>query len=354
VDTVRQPLLVLDAGLRVRVANRAFCALCGVERAAGEGLHLHELAGGRWRVPGLAALLRGVLDGAGAAAECEAWHDVDGTGARLLLLEARRVEQEPGEPPLVLLAVEDASERRRGEEEREALLAELRRSNEALERFAYVASHDLQEPLRMVTSFTQLLQQRYAGQLDEKADRYIGHAVDGAVRMRGLINDLLAYSRAGTRAAEPGPTDAGQALERAREMLAAAISASGAEVASDPLPTVRANASQLLQLFQNLLGNAVKFRGGRAPRVHVSARREGAWWIFAVRDNGIGVAPEYFERVFVLFQRLHTRGEYPGSGMGLAICKRIVERHGGRIWLESEPGSGATFFFTLPAAGDPP
>jgi len=225
---------------------------------------------------------------------------------------------------------------------------DLERSNKELEQFAYVASHDLQEPLRMVSSYTQLLGQRYEGQLDEKAKKYIDYAVDGAVRMQRLINDLLTYSRVGTRGKPLEPTDAHAVLGEAVVNLAATIEESGALITNDDLPTVRTDASQLVQVFQNLLANAIKFRGAEPPRIHVSATDQGREWVFSVRDNGIGIERQYAARVFVIFQRLHTRQEYPGTGIGLALCKRIVERHGGHIWFESEPGAGSTFFFTVP------
>lgn len=231
--------------------------------------------------------------------------------------------------------------------------AELERSNRELQTFAFVASHDLQEPLRMVSSFTQLLAKRYQGKLGPDADEFIGFAVDGAKRMQQLILDLLAYSRVSSRAASFERTSAERALEAAVARLAAPIAEAGALVTHDPLPDVVAEPTQLGQLFQNLVGNAVKFRSAARPEVHVSARRDGAGWRFSVRDNGIGIAPQHADRIFVVFQRLHSKEEFPGTGIGLAICKRIVERHGGRIWVESEPGRGATFHFVLPDAPPP-
>ena len=235
------------------------------------------------------------------------------------------------------------------EEKIKLTMADLERSNKELEHFAFVASHDLQEPLRMVASYTQLLAQQYERQLDEKAKKYIRYAVEGAVRMQTLINDLLTYSRVGRHGKPLQPTDAHAVLGEAIRNLAAAIADTHAVITSEDLPTVLADASQLLQLFQNLLANAIKFQRGQPPFVHVSARREGDRWRFAVKDNGIGIEPQYAERVFIIFQRLHTREEYPGTGIGLAVCQRIVDRHGGKIWFESPPGKGTTFFFTLPA-----
>lgn len=230
----------------------------------------------------------------------------------------------------------------------EKAAVDLSTSNKELEQFAYVASHDLQEPLRMISSYTQLLAERYQDRLDDKARQYIRYAVDGAVRMQRLINDLLLYSRVHSRGAAPVATDAHAVLGEALVNLSTAIAESGALVTNGDLPTVRADPTQLLQLFQNLIGNAIKFRGPASPRVQVSARDVGHEWLFSVRDNGIGIDPQYAGRLFVIFQRLHTREEYPGTGIGLALCRRVVERHGGRIWFESEPGKGSTFFFTFP------
>jgi PAS domain S-box-containing protein len=251
--------------------------------------------------------------------------------------------------PLVISIIRDVSPRKETEQQLRAIAADLARSNAELEQFAYVASHDLQEPLRMVASYTQLLARRYQGKLDQDADEFIAFAVDGARRMQELINDLLTYSRAGTRPLQLESVDTNRVVDQIIADLSAAIADSRARVLRGDLPTIQADATQLRQLFQNLIANALKFnRPGVAPDVHVSARPEDGSWVFAVRDNGIGIEAQYADRIFALFQRLHTRTEYPGTGIGLAICKRIVERHGGRIWLESEPGDGTTFWFTLP------
>ncbi len=241
-------------------------------------------------------------------------------------------------------------ESRRAQETLAKKAEELARSNQDLEQFAYVASHDLQEPLRMVASYTQLLGERYCGKLDANADKYIGYAVEGALRMQTLVQDLLAFSRAGRAGQEMQPIDCNAVVAGAVRNLQAAIGESGTVLLHDPLPPVQGNATQLQQVFQNLIGNAIKFRGSDAPVIHIETEARGNDWLFSVRDNGIGIAPEHAGTIFTVFKRLHTRTEYPGNGIGLAICKRIVEQHGGRIWAEGQAGPGTAFRFTLPAA----
>ncbi|WP_239511491.1 ATP-binding protein [Burkholderia sp. JP2-270] len=254
----------------------------------------------------------------------------------------------------VLAAIVDITRRKQAEDELRERTEELASSNRDLEQFAYVASHDLQEPLRAIAGPLQLLQWRYRGQLDARADEFIGHAVDGASRMQALIVDLLAFSRVG-RPSEPWRlTECMEALDNALKNLAVAIQESGAQITHDGLPTVRAISGQISVLFQNLVGNAIKFRSReRTMQIHVGAKAQDDAWVFHVTDNGIGIESRYFDHIFLIFQRLHTRRDYPGTGIGLALCKRIVEHHGGRIWVESEPGVGTTFFFTLPRRGSP-
>lgn len=273
-------------------------------------------------------------------------------GLRFLHTKKIPILDSAGQPKYLLGISEDITARKRAQENLARTAAELKRSNEELEQFAYVASHDLQEPLRMVASYTQLLQRRYAAQLDATANEFIDFAVDGARRMQHFIADLLQYSRVATQARPLASVELAAVLETVRVNLKIALEESRAQLTSDPLPAVQGDPRQLTQLLQNLIGNALKFRRpGEPPAVRVTAERvEHRQWRIGVADNGIGIAPEFFERVFVIFQRLHGHDEYPGTGIGLAISKKIVERHGGRIWVESEPGQGTTFFFTLAAA----
>jgi light-regulated signal transduction histidine kinase (bacteriophytochrome) len=249
---------------------------------------------------------------------------------------------------LVTAAIRDITKRKSAEAHLLNKVEELKRSNEELGQFAYIASHDLQEPLRMVASYTQLLSRRYKGKLDAEADEFIAFAVDGASRMQRLIQDLLTYSRVGTKGKDLLDTSSEDALQQALLNLRGAIEDSGAVVTHDPLPAVLADEMQLTQLFQNLVGNAIKYQNPGVPKVHISAARNSEEkWIFSVKDNGLGIDPQYFEKIFGMFQRLHKREEFAGTGIGLAICKKIVERHGGGISVESQPGQGATFLFSL-------
>ena len=238
--------------------------------------------------------------------------------------------------------------RRQAEEDLARKAEELARSNADLEQFAYVASHDLQEPLRMVASYTQLLSERYRGKLDADADKFIGYATEGALRMQTLIQDLLAFSRVGREGSAHESVDCNVVWDEVLQNLASAIQESGAVITRNALPMVWADRSRLVQVLQNLIANAIKFRGPEPPAIFVQAEKAGEQWLFSVSDNGIGIPPEQGEHIFVIFQRLHTRAEYAGNGMGLAICKKIIEHSGGKIWIEAHPGPGSVFKFTLP------
>jgi signal transduction histidine kinase len=301
-------------------------------------------------VAGVALVLRSKLvrplqqlaGGARTVARGDFDHEIQGTGAREVVDLGEDVDAMRSRIVAELAAVRDAQ-------------SDLKRSNAELEQFAYVASHDLQEPLRKVASFCQLLQQRYGGQLDARADQYIGFAVDGARRMQDLINDLLSFSRVGRVETPFTDVDCELLVTSVRADLGRAIEESGTDIVADGLPTVRADAGLLRLVFQNLIANAIKFRGEAAPVVQLDAERDGDVWRFRCSDNGIGIDAEYEERIFVLFQRLHPRTQYEGTGIGLAMCRKIVEYHGGRMWLDTEntrEGEGSTFYFTLPA--EPP
>ena len=258
-----------------------------------------------------------------------------------MLLNASEIFNPNAQARTILLAIEDATDRKQAEEA-------LRTTNAELQHFAYALTHDLQEPLRMVVNFTELLAQEYAGKLGEEADQFISYSVEGALRIEALLKALLAYWEVSEREQDSfASIDCGAVLAKALLNLQAAIAESGAIVTSDPLPTVVAEEVMLMQLFQNLISNSIKYRGEETPRIHVSAERDAGGWLFAVRDNGIGIDPQDADRVFGMFKRLHG-SEIPGTGIGLALCKKVVERQGGRIWVESEAGRGATFKFTIP------
>jgi PAS domain S-box-containing protein len=272
----------------------------------------------------------------------------DGT-YRWFLMRGTPLQDDSGEIAKWFGTCTDIDDLKRAEAELAARAQELARSNADLQQFAYVASHDLQEPLRTISSFSQLLARRYQGKLDSDADDFIAFMVDGAMRMQNLINDLLAFSRIGTQGSSFAPTDCEKILHSAEENLKAAIEESGAVITHDSLPRLVADERQLIQLFQNLLSNAIKFRRPEiAPRIHVSSKWQNGAWKLSIRDNGIGIDPHYFDRIFIIFQRLHGREQYTGTGIGLAVCKKIVERHGGRLWVESESGTGSIFHFVIP------
>ncbi|HEX4560388.1 MAG TPA: PAS domain S-box protein [Gemmatimonadales bacterium] len=343
VESSPNGMVMIDGGGKILLVNREIERLFGYgrEELLGQAIELLVPARVRERHPGLRTefFAHPQTRSMGAGRDLFGVRK-DGTE---MPVEIGLNPIETDEGLFVLASVVDITQRKRSE-------GELKRSNEELERFAYVASHDLQEPLRMVGSYVQLLAKRYQGKLDKDANDFIGFALDGALRMQRLIQDLLAFSRVSTRGADLVPTDADAVLGNALANLKLTIEECGAAVSHDRLPTVKADAGQLEHVFLNLISNALKFRGTAPPAIHIGASREDGDWRFSVRDNGIGIEPQYFERIFVIFQRLNARADYPGTGIGLAIVKKIVERHGGRIWVESVAGSGTTFLFTLSAA----
>ncbi len=287
----------------------------------------------------------------GGGSETREWTYIRKDHTRVpVLLSVSEISDENGVVLGFIGVARDITELKRAEAGLEHLAAELRRSNTDLEHFASIASHDLQEPLRMVTSYLDLLDRRYKGRLDAQAEEFIGYAVDGAKRMKTLIRDLLAYSRVGTRQKARESVAMERPIALAIENLKLAIEVKRPEISIGPMPVVSGDPVLLTQLFQNLIGNALKFSGTETPRIQISAVRQCCEWIFSVADNGIGMEVQYLERIFAIFQRIHSREEYPGTGIGLALCKRIVEIHGGRIWAESASGKGSVFHFSLPAS----
>jgi PAS domain S-box-containing protein len=342
------------SGVIVRV-NHAECRLLGCDAEEILGRRIWDFVAPAQVEKGIAAF-QAAVEASHHRTEDSEWELCGRNGDTLLVrLQQNQVRDSRGAVAGLRCTMLDVTELRRQEELLKRQAADLARSNAELEQFAYVASHDLQEPLRMVASFTQLLAKRYAGKLDAKADEYIQYTVGGAKRMQQLITDLLALSRVGTGGGEFRDVALEDVMSDVLLNLGPAIQESGSAVVHDSLPTVLADRGQMTQLLQNLIGNAIKFRGTTLPRVLISAEETGDEWTISVSDNGIGIAPEHKERVFQIFQRLHTRDQYPGTGIGLAVCRKIVERHSGKIWLDSSPGAGTTFHFTLqkcaPGAG---
>ena len=342
----RDAIIVRDLDGRISFWNRGAEEIYGWRPEEAVGKNIYELLQTTLPIP--RDDIRAVIHGQGQW-KGELTH-VTRAGQTVTMASLWSLRQDDEAKPGAILEINrDITDRKRTEEVLARQTRELERSNAELQQFAYVASHDLQEPLRMVANFTQLLAERYASQLDGDAREFIAFAVGGAVRMQALIKDLLAYARVGTRGGSFEPVDCNEALARAEWNLQTSIVENAAVVSHEDLPVISADTAQMVQLFQNLIGNGIKFKGANPPRVHISAVRRADEWTFSVRDNGIGIASQYAERIFVLFQRLHRSEEYPGTGIGLAVCKKIVERHGGKIRVESEPGQGSTFFFSIPA-----
>ena len=341
VETVREPLVILSQNLQVLKANRAFYETFKTAREDTEGRLIYDLGNGQWDIPKLRELLEDVLPAHATFRDFEVTHEFERVGRKVMMLNASEIFNPNAQARTILLAIEDATVRKEAEEA-------LRTTNAELQHFAYALTHDLQEPLRMVVNFTELLGREYGGKLGAGADQFIAYSVEGALRIEALLKALLSYWEVAERQQDTfANTDCGAVLAKALLNVQAAVVESGAVVTSDPLPTLWAEDVMLTRLFQNLISNSIKYRSEKKPRIHVSATKATDGWLFAVRDNGIGIDPQDAERVFGMFKRLHG-SEIPGTGIGLALCKKIVERKGGRIWVESEAGQGATFKFTIP------
>jgi len=352
-DYARAPIIVWDASGKIARFNHAFEHLTGYAAKDVIGRRYEILFPANTKEISLGRI-RKTLEG-------EFWESVeiqilrnDGS-IRTALWNSANVYAEDGKTLVATIAQgQDITERKQGEERLSRLVSKLSTANRDLSQFAYVASHDLQEPLRMISSYLQLLSRRYSGHLDKDADEFIGYAVDGANRLQRMINDLLVLSRIGTRGGAFAKTDVDLVLNLAMTNLKIVIEESSAKITYGNLPTVDADEVQLTMLFQNLIANAIKFRSDNSPAIDVSAERGVGEWVFSVRDNGIGIDPQYQNRLFVIFERLHSAAKYSGTGIGLALCRRIVERRGGRIWVESALGKGSTFRFTIPDEKDEP
>jgi two-component system CheB/CheR fusion protein len=343
VETVREPLVILNQNLEVLKANKTFYETFQVERQTTEGRRIYDLGNGQWNIPKLRELLENILPAHATFRDFEVTHEFEHVGRKVMLLNASEIFNPNAQARSILLAIEDATDRKQAEQA-------LKSTNAELQHFAYALTHDLQEPLRMVVNYTELLGREYAGKMGREADKFISYSVDGALRIEALLKGLLAYWEISEREANSlASIDSGAVLAKALFNLQASIGQAGAIVTSDPLPTVVAEEVMLMHLFQNLISNSIKYSGEAPPRIHVSASRDEGGWLFAVQDNGIGIAPEDTDRVFGMFRRLHG-SEIPGTGIGLALCRKVVGRQGGRIWVESEPGRGSTFKFTIPSA----
>ena len=348
INSATNGILIADArqpDMPTVYCNAAFEKITGYAAEEVLGQNCRFLQGTDHQQPGLDAIRRALRQGTEAKAELRNYRK-DGSLFWNELYIAPVKDPQGGLTHFIGIQT-DITQRKHQEIELANKTRELAESNAELQQFAYVASHDLQEPLRMVASYTQLLGKRYRGKLDQDADEFIGYAVDGATRMQRLIRDLLEYSRVGAERQSFEETDCELVFQQAMQNLSASVRERHAEVTHDPLPTVRASPTHLIQVFQNLIGNALKFQGDAPPQIHVGAKALPDGWEFSVRDNGVGMPGDQLDRIFAIFQRLHGQSEYPGTGIGLATCKRIVGKYGGQIWAESEPGQGATFYFTL-------
>lgn len=370
VETIREPMLVLDKDLRVVWAIPSFYQTFDMQPEETLGQFIYDLGARQWDIPQLRERLEAIIPNNASLDDFEMEHDFPVIGYRALKLMARRIEQRGAKSHLILLVIRDITVYKQAEQiltrshvelekrvkERTTELVqkteELSRSNAELEYFAHVASHDLKEPLISVSGFLNLLARKCGDKLEADARTYLAQALDASTRMQNLIDDLLSFSRISTTGKDFEPTDCNLVMDQVLKDLQPLVQESQALIVRDPLPTVMADPIQLARVFQNLIGNAIKFRSDSPLEIHVGADRLDHQVQIFVKDNGIGIAPENLDKIFSMFERVHSREKYPGTGLGLAICKKIVERHGGRIWAESEPGKGSTFFFTIPITAE--
>ena len=348
-DSTPSALVLINSEGKIKLANNRLCKLFGYEKKELLGESIELLVPERFRQHHEHYRQGFIKEPVKRAmGEQNELYGLTKKGKEIPI-EVRLNPIQLNQAPSVIAAINDITLQRKHLQEIQEAARKLKKSNEELEQFAFIASHDLQEPLRMVSSYTQLLASRYQNRLDNDANEFIDYAVDGAKRMQVMIQDLLKFSRLGSEAVEVEEIDANKLYEDALKNLAIVVEESGTVVTRGELPVIRGEASQLLQVFQNLIGNAVKYRiVEKTNRLHVSAKMIKNEWRFCFQDNGIGIQPQYFEKIFIIFKRLHNKSEYSGTGIGLALCKRIIDNHGGRIWVESEYGQGACFYFTLP------
>jgi len=354
VETVREPLVVLDRNLNIKTANRSFYQTFQTLREETEDHLIYEVGDRQWDIPDLKKLLEDILPQNTSFQDFEIEHEFPAIGRKIMRLNARRIFQGDNGPQRILLAIEDITERKRTEEALADRTVQLERTNRKLaalnaelDEFTNVASHDLQEPLRTLIAFSDLLRKDLGDSLPEQAAKDLAFITDAAKRMQTFIQGLLALSRTGRVAKKREKVSLGECAERALEALASRMEETGAQVTRDKLPEVWGDSTLLTELYQNLIGNALKFSGEQRPIIWLTFEELGGKQIFGVRDNGIGIEPKYAQEIFKPLRRLHGRAEYEGSGIGLATCRRIVERHGGKIWVESEFGKGAHFRFTI-------
>jgi signal transduction histidine kinase len=353
IEVLHQPVLILDSTLRLQNANQAFFTAFSGHFDSIRNQVIYALNNQQWNSPVLHELLEEILPRQLTVHDFLFKHEFPGIGSRTLLLNAQQIQHTHNRQSTIVIAMQDVTVQGRMRQSLEQFDRDLLRSNEELRELALLAAHDLQEPLRMIISYLSLIERRSHEKLDAETQKYMGYAIDGATRMKGLIHDLLTYTSLSVGSdAERGlpfkACDVGNIVARATALLQASIDENNAVITTGRLPTVMAADMQLVQVFMNLIGNAIKFHSTADPHIHIDATYEENEWVFSVQDNGIGIDEKHFNQIFELFRRLHSKGKYEGNGIGLAICKRVIDYHGGRVWVKSEPGKGTTIYFTVP------